>query len=260
MKIIHFNLFLAFALLSLPGFSFGQNDQKNDQTTIELNKENFSEPFSWMVWKDQVKPNNQKAYEEKISALIEKAKKQSNFMRILTFFESTTSTYYFFYPFSESQDWHAIYSFWSKESQQLDIKKFLVNYSIFLTKSVPELSQFPQTGQVSLANPNYVHMEYFEISPDAEEKFVKLLQEWKIDSHNKAPECGWFVQKMLVGGNLPTYVLLWGDCLKNVENIKQLDRFLLDKKAYGTIVKKVISEDKVYIPKLSTAKLDLSGK
>jgi len=255
-----FKMLLTFACLSVPFFNFSGEKSNSVAEMIKFDKEKASEPFSWMIWKDQVKPEEQKIYEEKVATIINKAKEHPNFIRILTFYESTTSTYYFFYPFLDESNWNKIYSFWSEEAERVGTKKHLVNYSIFLTKSFPDLSQVPLSGQVSLSNPNFVHMEHFQLQPDSEEKFKQLLNEWALETRSKAPDCGWFVQKMIVSQDLPTYMILSGDCLKNAENIVQLNKFFLEKQAYGPVIKKIISEDKIYISKLSTTPLNLSGK
>ena len=261
MQCIKFKWALALALFCLPGVGFTQQQAPvATGETIRVDKKNYSEALNWMVWKDQVKPTDQKLYEEKILTIINKIKQNPNFLRVLTFFESSTSTYYFLYPFSNADDWHKIYAGWSEEASRNETRKHLINYSIYLTQSSPELSQFPTSGKISLADPNYVHMEHFEVLPDAEDKFIALLNEWKTQTHAKAPDCGWYVHKTLISENLPSYVMLWGDCLKNQENILQLDRFLLEKHAYGTIVKRVVLEDKIYVSKLSTAPLELSSK
>jgi len=246
--------------LFVQGVAFTEEPQEKKSQTIELDKERSLQPLDWIIWKDQVKTDDLKIYEKKITQIIDKAKKQASFLRVLTFFEEATSTYYFFYPYKTVHDWNQIYSFWSKEAKSQETKKNLISYSISLAKSEPELSQIPPSGKVSLANPNYIHMEHFEILPSSEEKFISYLKQWKEMVKNKAPDCGWFVQKSIVGEHLPTYTLLWGDCLKNQETVDQLDKFLLSKEAYGVVVKKVVSEDKIYVPELSTAKLNFTTK
>lgn len=251
--------FLTLFFLNVSILSFAQENISSNPT-IRLDQTNAQTQVNWIIWKNQIKPEDQKIYEEKISAIIEKAKKQQNFIRVLTFFEKATSTYYFLYPFLNINDSHKIYSFWFDESNRLDTKKYLIDYSIILTQSLPMLSQFPTSGQINLGNSDYVHAQYLQIQPGTEEKFYDLLREWTSTIKDKVPNCSWFVQKIILGENLPSYYIFWGDCLKNVENAVPLNKFLLDKQAYGTTVKKIVYEDRVYLPRLSTSSLETLGK
>ncbi len=208
-------------------------------------------------WEDQVKPDLRVKYEEKIQAIINKAKERSDATRIFTFYESSTSKFYYLHPFPAPQDWHKIFNFWKQETELENINQFLQNYTIFISQSIPELSHIPINGQLSTKNPNYLRVDKFHIYPDQEPKFIELLKEWVVQTHAKAPDCGWFVQKIIIEGELPAYLVIWGDCLKSIENVKQLENFLIEKQAYGTVIKKIISEDKLFVPKLSTVPLKI---
>lgn len=224
-----------------------------EQYRININKEDALKPLYWIVWEDQLKPDQRTIYEEKVLSVINKAKQRSERIRVFTFYESSTSKFYFLYPFLDMKDWNAIYSFWKEETELENIKNYLQNYGISLRQSLPELSNVPNSGQLSIKNQNYVHIDKFKILPNQENKFIELLKEWTAQTKAKAPDCGWFVQKVLVSDELPAYVIFWGDCLKSSENITQLENFLIAKQAYGTVVRRIVSEDKIFIPRLSTA-------
>lgn len=212
-------------------------------------------PFYWIIWEDQVKPDQRTLYEGKVLSIINKAKQRADNVRVFTFYESSTSKFYFLYPFKNMADWDKIYTFWKQETELEDLKKHLQSYSIFLTQSTPILSHVPSDGFLSTKNQNYIHVDKFQIYPDQESKFIDLLKDWGAQIRTKSGDCGWFVQKIIIDEELPAYLVIWGDCLKSVENAKQLENFLIEKQAYGTIVKKIVSQDKQFIPQLSTASI-----
>lgn len=232
-------------------------ERRQPQNPSQVHQEPIIEPYYWIVWEDQVKPDQRGIYEEKVQAIINKVKQSPNPIQVLTFYESSTSKYYFFYPYKNIQEWNRIFSFWRQETGLEQINNYLQNYSIFISQTVPELSHITLNRQLSMANPNYLRVDKFQIYPNQEQKFIDLLKEWVSLTYANAPECGWFVQKILVDHDLPAYLVLWGDCLKSKENTKHLEKFLIEKQAYGTVIKKIISEDKLFVPKLSTVPLKI---
>ncbi len=228
-----------------------------EQNRPLAHSEQVIEPFYWIIWEDKVKPDQRKIYEDKVIAIIDKAKQRTDPISIFTFFESPTSKFYFLYPYKDMQDWNKIFSFWKQETELENLKNYLQNYSIYITQTIPELSHVPLDGKLSTKNPNYLRVDKFQIYPNQESKFIELLKEWVVQTHAKAPDCGWFVQKIIIDNELPAYLVLWGDCLKSMENVKQLENFLIDKQAYGTVIKKIISEDKLFVPNLSTVPLKI---
>jgi hypothetical protein len=227
------------------------------QNTPKQHQEQVIEPSYWIVWEDQVKPDQRTAYEAKVLAIVNKVKQSSNPIRIFTFYESSTAKYYYLYPYKDTEEWNKIFTFWKQESELENINHLLQNYSIFISQTIPEFSHISLDKQLSVQNPNYLRVDKFQVYPNQEPKFLELLKEWVAQTHAKASDCGWFVQKILIGNELPAYLVLWGDCLKSKENIKQFENFLIEKQAYGTVIKKIISEDKLFVPKLSTVPLKI---
>ena len=110
---------------------------------------------------------------------------------------------------------------------------------------------------MTLRDPNFLHTETFEVIPGAEQKFIAVFNDWKKEVEAKAPNCGWIMLEILVGGPKTTFQLLWGDCLSQ-NKIKPLDTYLIEKSAIGSIVRKLSSEDRSFLPNLSTSALDMA--
>jgi hypothetical protein len=209
--------------------------------------------YSWLIGQAQVKPEEVPSYEQKLSALINKAKTLS-LGGVQAHYHAPTSTYFLLYPMHDIQNWEENYQNWNQESDITKMKNHLQNYTFMLTRTVPEFSRVPFHGHLNKINPNFAHIDIIELQPGSEQRFKELLQEWASQVKLKAPDCVWFVHKILIGRNLPAYYLFRGDCINAAETngVVPLEKFLMAQQALGSIVKKIDSYNLEHLSRLST--------
>jgi hypothetical protein len=230
-----------------------ENTVVDQQNGINIDQEKPAVAYSWLIGRAQVKPEEVSAYEEKLSALIN-ASKNTALGGGITLYDPSSSTYFLIYPMFNMQDWESKYNNLKQESDKREMSNHLKNFHFMLNRTLPDFSRVPHQGSLNKTDPTYAHIDIVELEPNGESRFIDLLKEWTSQLKTKAPDCTFFVHKILVGKNLPAYFFLRGDCINAAANNGALpiDKFLKDKQAVGPIVKKIDSFDLTHKPKLST--------
>jgi hypothetical protein len=254
-------IFITILLLTVYSFILTAENSHIDGNEENLGTVREQKPatiYTWLIWKATVKPGEVSIFQEEFLSILNGAKDIPE-GQMLTLYNEPTRTFYFFYPTTEDGKQENVFKYWHQETEKKDMKKYLDESSLFITQTMPQYSQIPSNKTLlHTVDENYMHVDIVEIHPGADRQFKDLLKELISKHKSNMSACDWlYVHQVLIGENLPRYLFFSGGCPKGreTEGLIPLVKFFENKKAFGSVIKKINSFDLRKIPKLSTLSL-----
>ena len=178
-------------------------------------------PQFWLVEKDWVKCNSVKQYEHTLKQLIHdlQQRNDSGVSPWFTFVNSDTNEYTHILPMQDLGDIQKLYESWTHFENRSQAAPLFANFEgdvnswdTLVMETIEALSYWPPENVAMNSEEEYFMVETIHVSPGQERLFEEIIKKWvngfREYDHGRGAASGWNTYKVLIGNQLPTYIMV----------------------------------------------------